>query len=199
MAREWQGVEFPIFVLPLEDEMFHLTSCNTRNMIVGCLATLALAGCAGYGGSNLRPGESSLPEVIASMGVPAMTWKDPDGREQLAYPRGPSGTETFMVFIAPDGKLERIDKVLNMEHFGQIRSGESDVASVLRLLGPVPPQNIVYFKARDELVWSWLFCDSWSQQAFFDVLFDATSGRVRTTQQRSDLRGRRGITPSCGH
>ena len=52
--------------------------------MTGCLVAAFLSGCAGYGGSNLKPGESSLPEVIASMGVPAMTWKDPDGREQLA-------------------------------------------------------------------------------------------------------------------
>lgn len=167
-------------------------------LMAGCLAVLLLSGCAGYGGSNLRPGESSLPEVIASMGVPAMTWKDPDGREQLAYPRGPMGTQTFMVFIAPGGKLERIEKVLDMAHFARIESGKSDLPSVLRLLGPVPPQNVAYFKARDELVWSWLFCDSWNQQAFFDVLFDATTGRVRTTQQRPDLRGRDGIPIACG-
>ena len=104
-----------------------------------------------------------------------------------------------MVFIAPDGTLERIEKVLDMEHFARIEIGKSDLPIVLRLLGPVPPQNVVYFEARDELVWSWLFCDSWNQQAFFDVLFDATTGRVRTTQQRPDLSGRDGYSPWCGH
>ncbi len=170
-----------------------------RKLVAGCMAAVFLSGCAGYGGSNLKPGESLLPEVIASMGVPAMTWKDPDGREQLAYPRGPAGTQTFMVFIAPDGKLERIEKVLDMEHFARIENGKSDQPGVLRLLGPVPPQNVAYFKARDELVWSWLFCDSWNRQAYFDVLFDATTGLVRTTQQRPDLRGLDGVSPWCGH
>lgn len=179
--------------------MSHFALSSFRKLMAGCLVAAFLSGCAGYGGSNLKAGESSLPEVIASMGVPAMTWKDSDGREQLAYPRGPAGTQTFMVFIAPDGRLERIEKVLDMEHFSRIRSGESDLVSVLRLLGPVSPQNIAYFKARDELVWSWLFCDSWNRQAYFDVLFDATTGRVRTTQQRPDLRGRDGVSPWCGH
>jgi hypothetical protein len=71
-----------------------------------CVA-LTLGACAGYGGSNLRPGDSTLSDVIASMGVPAMRWKDPDGREQLAYPRGPAATQTFMVFVGPSGRLER--------------------------------------------------------------------------------------------
>ena len=70
--------------------------------------------------------------------------------------------------------------------------------SVLRLLGPVPPQNVTYFRARDELVWSWLFCDSWNQQAYFDVLFDGLSGIVRTTQQRPNLSGWDGVAPGCG-
>ena len=199
MQLENGRVEFLSFALLWEFDMTGSLLSPIRKLMAVCLAALFLSGCAGYGGSNLKPGESSSPEVVASMGVPAMTWKDPDGREQLAYPRGPAGTQTFMVFIGPDGKLERIEKVLDMEHFGRIRSGESDLASVLRLLGPVPPQNIVYFKARDELVWSWLFCDSWNRQAYFDVLFDATTGRVRTTQQRPDLRGRDGVSPSCGH
>ncbi len=160
---------------------------------------LLLAACAGYGGSNLRPGESTLSEIIASMGVPAMRWKDPDGREQLAYPRGPAATQTFMVFVAPNGRLERIEKVLNMEYFARIQAGKTDMASVLRLLGPVPSQNVTYFKARDELVWSWLFCDSWNQQAFFDVLFDGTTGIVRTTYQRPNYSGWDGVVPWCGH
>lgn len=160
---------------------------------------LLLAACAGYGGSNLRPGESTLADVIASMGVPAMRWKDPDGREQLAYPRGPEGTQTFMAFIGPDGRLERIEKVLDMAHFARIQNGKSDMAGVLRLLGPVSPNNVAYFKARDELVWSWLFCDAWSQQAYFDVLFDARTGIVRTTFQRMRLDGWWHTVPSCGH
>jgi hypothetical protein len=162
-------------------------------------SVLALSACAGYGGSNLKPGESVLADVIESMGTPAMRWKDPDGREQLAYPRGPAGTQTFMVFMAPDGRLERIEKVLDTEHFAKIQGGESDMASVLRLLGPVWPRNEIYFKARDELVWSWLFCDSWNQESYFDVLFDATTGIVRTTQQHPNYIGWGGIAPSCGH
>jgi hypothetical protein len=70
---------------------------------------------------------------------------------------------------------------------------------VLRLLGPSQPQWTEYFKARDELVWEWRFCDSWNQVALFDVLFDATTGIVRTTYQRPDLMGRDGVAPFCGH
>jgi hypothetical protein len=160
---------------------------------------LALSACAGFGGSDLKPGESSLAEVIESMGTPAMRWTDADGREQLAYPRGPAATQTFMVFMTPKGRLERIEKVLDMEHFAKIQGDKSDMDSVLRLLGPVWLRNDVYFEARDERVWSWLFCDSWNQESYFDVLFDATTGIVRTTQQRPNYQGFDGVAPRCGH
>jgi hypothetical protein len=133
------------------------------------------------------------------MGTPAMRWKEADGREQWAYPRGPAGTQTFMVFLAPDGRLERIEKVLDMEHFSRIENGKTDKAAVLRLLGPVFEQNEVYFWRRDELVWSWLYCDGLGAETYFDVLFDATTGIVRATHQRPNYTGWDGVVPRCGH
>ena len=114
-----------------------------------------------------------------------------------AYPRGPAGTQTFMAFITPDGRLQRIEPVLNMEHFARVQAGMNQ-DSVLRLLGPSVPQWTEYFKARDELVSEWQFCDSWNQLARFDVLFDATSGIVRTAYQRQALMGANGVAPWCG-
>jgi hypothetical protein len=133
------------------------------------------------------------------MGQPALNWRDADGSQQLAYPRGPAGSQTFMVFVAPDGRLQRIEAVLDMEHFARIEPGKSNKESVLRLIGPSVPQWTNYFKARDELVWEWRYCDAWNQLARLDVLFDATSGIVRTTYQRPDLSGFDGVAPFCGH
>ena len=103
-----------------------------------------------------------------------------------------------MVYIAADDRLERIEAVLNNTHFARIENGKSDQAAVLKILGPPQPQWTAYFKSRDELVWEWRFCDDWSTLARFDVLFDATSGIVRTTYQRPDLMGRDGVAPACG-
>jgi hypothetical protein len=157
-----------------------------------------LSACASYSGSGLKPGVATLPEVLTTMGEPAMRWLEADGRQQLAYPRGPAGTQTFMVYIAPDERLERIEAVLDAAHFARIENGKSDQAAVLKILGPSQPQWTAYFKARDELVWEWRFCDGWGQMARFDVLFDASSGIVRTTYQRPDLMGREGVAPWCG-
>jgi len=158
--------------------------CPVRTrLLIGALALMLLA-CAGYSGSNLKPGSSSLGEVVASMGEPAMRWKDDDGRQQLAYPRGPEGPQTYMAFIGADGLLERIEAVLDEKHFARIEVARSDRAAVSRLLGP--PLSTAYFKARDELIWEWRIDDAWHQRAFFGVVFDAQSGVVRSTYQRTD-------------
>jgi hypothetical protein len=161
-------------------------------------SALLLSACAAYSGYSLKAGVATLSDVLGTMGEPAMRWKDGDGSEQLAYPRGPEGTETFMAFIGADGRLQRIEAVLDMAHFARVEPGKSDQAAILRLLGPSQPQWTAYFARRDELVWEWRFCDVWNQTAFFDVLFDATSGIVRTTSQRPDYRYPDGIAPSCG-
>jgi hypothetical protein len=71
-------------------------------------------------------GSGDLARGDCDDGQPALSWQDPDGSEQLAYPRGPAGSQTFMVFIAPDGRLQRIERVLDMEHFARIEPGKSD-------------------------------------------------------------------------
>lgn len=165
-------------------------------VILPCI--MVMTGCASYSGRGLQPGVSELPEITATMGEPAMRWENKDGSKQLAYPRGPAGTQTFMVFVGSDGRLQNIEGVLNDKYFAQIIAGKSDAEAVLKLLGPPPSHRITYFKARDELVWEWRICDNFSQMAFFNVLFDGTTGIVRSTLQVPDYSGFDGVVPSCG-
>ena len=162
------------------------------------LALCLLAACAGYDGRGLTPGLSSVEDVIAVMGEPALRWRDADGGQQLAYPRGPAGPHTYMAYFGPDGRLIRIENVLQMRHFARIAPGKDDREAVLRLIGPPNPEWTLYFAARDELAWEWRFCDDWSRLARFDVLFDAASGLVRSAMQRPEPGWGRGGAPYCG-
>lgn len=141
------------------------------------LTALLLASCASYSGRGLKPEESQLENVLGKMGKPAMRWQDPDGSQQLAYPRG---IHTFMVHIGPDGKLQHIENVMNMKTFKRI-SPDMSKSQVLRILGPSEPSGSAYYKARDELVWEWRYCDEWNETARFDVLFDGIKEIVRST------------------
>ena len=89
--------------------MRHSFSVSSLVLVAGAAL---VAGCASYDGRGLQPGVSSVDEVVSVMGKPAMQWKDPDGRMQLAYPRGPEGLQTFMAFVDAQGRLERIEGVL---------------------------------------------------------------------------------------
>lgn len=141
---------------------------------------LLLAACASYNGRGLRPGIDGYVQVIQLMGTPSMQWDNADGSKQLAYARGPAGYDTYMVHIGTDDTMLKIENVLNREHFALIKPGMGK-EDVLRILGPSWPGWTAYFERRDELAWEWRFCDDWREASRFDVLFDNTSGKVRST------------------
>ena len=149
--------------------------------IIALIIALLIAGCASHDGRGLKPGVSCLDDVIQLMGEPARRWQEPDGSQLLAYPRGPAGFNTFMVTIGPDGRMISLNGVLNMKTFALIREGMTQ-EQVLRILGPSVAAWTIYFERRDELVWEWRYCDPWNEPARFNVLFDNTTKKVRTTQ-----------------
>ena len=167
-----------------------------KTLLILC-AILLLSGCAAYDGRGLQPGVASLADIERVMGPPALRWPEAAGGEKLAYPRGPVGVHTYMVWVDPAGRLVASENVLQTKYFARIQPGMTQ-EQVLRLIGPPQPHWTQYFKARDELVWEWLFCDNWNQEAFFDVLFDGTSKLVRSTMQRQNLNGWDGVPPGCG-
>lgn len=152
------------------------------------VSLLLLGACASYSGRGLKLGVDRLENVVEVMGQPAMRWQNPDGSEQLAYPRGPMGYHTFMVYIGSDGKLRQIENVLDEKTLSRIQPGMTE-EDVLHILGPSYAPWTAYFKARDELAWEWRYCDVWNESSRFNVLFDNTKGIVRKTLS---------IPESCG-
>lgn len=56
-----------------------------------------------------------------------------------------------MLHIGSDGRMQRIENVMDMKTFARIRPNMTK-SQVLRILGPSEPSGSAYFKARDELV-----------------------------------------------
>ncbi len=148
--------------------------------------TALVCGCASYSGSGLVPGKDGLNEVVRTMGEPAMRWNNPDGSVQLSYPRGPASPESFMVNIAPDGKLRSIGNVLNSETLSMIKPGMSK-QDVLRLIGPSDAAGTAFFPQRNELALEWRY-EVNHDDARFVVLFDATKETVRSTMTLIDAK-----------
>jgi hypothetical protein len=152
------------------------------SLFITILSAFLLVACASYSGTGLKPDESRLEYMLRIMGNPAMRWQDSDGSQQLAYPRG---IHPFMVHIGSDGKMQGIENVMNMKTFARIRP-DMTKGQVLRILGPSEPSGSAYFKARDELVWEWRYCDEWNEPARFDVLFDGNKEVVRSTMSLTE-------------
>lgn len=149
-------------------------------VLATALLALVLAGCAAYDGRGLEPGTSRLADVQRVMGEPAMRWRDADGGETLVYPRGPAGYHTFMIRVDRNGVLASRENVLEPRHFARIREGMSE-DDVLRTLGPPYPGWTQFYAGTNQLVWEWRWCDDWGEPARFNVFFDGSSKRVRTT------------------
>ncbi len=153
---------------------------------IALLSSAMLAACASDSWRSLQPGQARLEDVLRLMGPPAMRWQDADGSVQLAYPHGPFGYHTDMIWLGPDGLLHGIANVLEPATFMRIRRGMTK-DEVLRLLGPPDPAVTVYFKARDELVWDWRFCSDFGVASRFQVLFDNTLSTVRSSMSQDDV------------
>ena len=163
------------------------------------LLALLLSGCAILGGPTFTPGVTTQTEVFSRHGAPVYFWEEASGVQRFFWPTGPMGTSTIMARFDSKQRLVSYEEVLNTEHFAKIQAGMS-MDDVLRELGPSYPGWTTYFKARDELVWEWRYCDSWNAAARFNVLFDGTTKKVRSTlslteQQALGLR----FSPPCGH
>ena len=96
-----------------------------------------------------------------------------DGSEEHAYP-----VTKRARLLVQDGQ--------HVEVGTRLTAGNIDPKNVLRILGPSYPGWTIYYKARDELVWEWRYCDVWSEPARFNVLFDGSSGKVRSTLSRTE-------------
>lgn len=156
------------------------------------LTAVLLAACATGG----DPGAASLgiADIEQRMGQPVMRWRDADGGETLVYPEGPQGFRTWFVRSDANGRVIARQNVLAAEQFAKIQPQMSE-EEVLRLLGPPFTPWTIYYKARDELVWEWRYCDDWNEPARFNVMFDGTTRRVRSTYAASeDLRGIRSFS-----
>jgi hypothetical protein len=156
-----------------------------RLALLSVLVAALLGGCASYAGRGLQDGVSTTGDVQALMGPPTLRWPEADGGEQLAYVRGPAGFHTIMVRIDRNGILVSRENALAPKQFAKLRAGMTK-DEVLRLLGPPDPLRTVYFAARDELVWDWRWCDDYAEPARFYVLFDGTSGTLRTSMSQPE-------------
>lgn len=130
---------------------------------IACALAL-LAGCAGYAPTQVAVG-SSESEVVQSMGPPTSRYTLADGQQRLEYARGPYGRHTYMVDLDAQGRVAKVEQVLDARHFEQVLPGQSR-DEVLRTIGR-PSERAGMF--RDGQIWSWRYANNdclWYQAQF---------------------------------
>ena len=126
---------------------------RTLRIVLLALACAA-AGCANF--SAIAPGDSEVV-VGQKVGAPTTVWKNADGSELWQYPQGYYATQTFMVTIGPDRRVQEVHQALSEPYFSKVQAGMSR-DDIFRLLGR--PREIWYFPPRDEEVWTWRYYEN---------------------------------------
>jgi outer membrane protein assembly factor BamE (lipoprotein component of BamABCDE complex) len=157
--------------------------------VFALLLTIVLAGCVSDGRS-LRPGDAA-EAVRAEMGTPALVVPLPDGGQAWFYPRGRVGRQTFRAELAPDGRLRKVEQVLDEQHFDQVIARKTTREELLRMLGPPAFQGRGSAKSEDY----WEYTYYWGAQQPWLVRFGIddqglVTGQIRISEMGGPAPGR---------
>lgn len=127
----------------------------------GLLALSALLGLAGCATCGLDPQVAQTTDSVrAQLGEPTETWPHSDGSQRWTYWWGAYGRQTCMADFDAQGRMQKVENVLDEAHFLQVRPGMTQ-AQLRELLGP--PSWIWHVQYHDQTVWSYRyvnpFCD----------------------------------------
>ena len=123
---------------------------RASSLVLGLL--LLLAACASFDGHNLVPGQSTVNDVVSTMGQPADKRIGPQGETIYWYPQLPWGHASYAALISPDGRLIRVEQRLTEANISRIVQGVS-ATQVRDLLGP-PFEPGVYHPLERE-IWTY--------------------------------------------
>jgi len=134
--------------------------------LVLLLSITALAGCIGP--QALVPGQSTVVEMRAKVGIPTDIRFDRNGDELWEYARGPAGYETYLVRVGTDEKVKEVTQILTEDQLMKIVPGKMTKADARNLLGR--PSDQTFTGAGT--VWSWRYYRSGMQPGYLLVTFN---------------------------
>lgn len=149
---------------------------------------LALAGSLGacdyFAQKELRPGLSTVDDVRQLMGGPETIREHADGSMIYEYPRGPEGTQTWIVEIGPDGTFRGMTDALSAANLARIEPGMSR-DEVRRILGR--PGETGRQPGMEGMVMSWRVQTGPGATEMFHVQL-GPDGRVVKVDRSQDMR-----------
>ncbi|WP_370690373.1 hypothetical protein [Hydrogenophaga sp.] len=144
----------------------------TRALGATALA-LVLAAC-GSMPETVSPG-TSRAEIEQRLGRPTAVHPLPDGT-RLQYSRQPSGQQVFNLDLDAQGRLARVDQVLDIEWLQRIQVDRWTREDVLRQFGqPAVVERVARFEGG---VWTYRYLEPFSLARLAHIYIDA-QGTVR--------------------
>lgn len=150
--------------------------------IIGFLAGLLVAGCATFDGGTLVPGQSSVKEVVALMGEPALVLKRPQGETLHYHQRYLEGPAMIVARIGANGILRGIEQRLVYANIHAVKEGMR-AEDVRELLGP--PFSVSRLPRLQLDVWEYPWRHAVRELRVLFVHFD-DDGQVRRIVERHD-------------
>ena len=119
-------------------------------------------------------------ELDARFGTPAAERHDPDGDVRI-YSSAPLGQRASAVHLDAQGRVVRVEPLLDTRHFAAIQVDRWNKQDVLQHFGkPAETDGIRNFE-----VWSYRYREAETWNSLFHVMFDA-NGVVRQVQNGPD-------------
>lgn len=155
---------------------------------VPLLVCAVLAGCAGFDGRGLVPGESTAQEVETLMGPSADQRQLSGGESVRYYSRQPYGRMTYAARIGADGKLVSLEQRLTEENLVKLVPGVSRADDVRALFGP--PYRTDPFPNLQRDVWTYkMLSGTFYKDLYVQLSSDGIVREVMMLDDPDDIKG----------
>ena len=141
-------------------------------------SALFTAGCANLTSS---PPGTPAATIESSRGKPFRVWPEANGASSWEYPRGPMDRYTYMVRVGADGRVTRVDQVLDWPFFNQLQPG-MPIREVEHTLGR--PYSKTFMPLQNENVWAWRWVETVWYRCFYAHF--TPEGTLRRTSVRDE-------------
>jgi hypothetical protein len=117
-------------------------------MLAACLWA---TGCVNL--ATIAPGTSATD--VAASAKPFRVWPEANGASSWEYPLGPAGRHTFMVRVGADGRVTRVDQVLDWPFFNTLHPGMK-ASEIEHVLGRPYSTSYMPYRAENVMAWRWV-------------------------------------------
>lgn len=146
-------------------------------MLAACLWA---TGCVNL--ATVSPGTTA-----DSLGKPFRVWPEVNGASSWEFPQGPAGRHTFMVRVGADGRVSRVDQVLDWPFFNTLQPGmkANDIEHVLGR-----PYSTTYMPRLAENVMAWRWVETVWPRCFYAYMGrDGTLVRIGVQDEETSDNG----------